>query len=155
MEGIQSKNIFWHVCGGVPFFWAIFDYKTGELLIVRCRPKRVLPQRCSAHSDRIWERSSFPNKTRPVLAHFWRISDAFLLLQRLFREHLLTIPNFLCQDVVGKPVLTPTMVSGIGMGVSQENCTTSPQRALWHLPFQLFKGGVAATPSPVALQWAT
>ena len=68
----------------------------------RHRPKGVLPQRCFDASlthfrrifERILERSSFPNKTRPMLAHFCRISDAFLLLPTPFpRTPFGTIPK--------------------------------------------------------------
>ena len=41
-------------------------------------------------------RSSFPNKTRPILTHFWRISDAFLTIADAFSENTFwTIPTIL------------------------------------------------------------
>ena len=66
----------------------------------RYRPKGVLPQGVPrifdaflTHFWRILECSSFPNKTRPILTHVWRISDTFLThscyCRRLFRKHLL------------------------------------------------------------------
>ena len=58
----------------------------------RCSPQKVF-RAFLTHVWRILERSSFPNQTRPILAHFWRISDAFLThscyCRRLFRKHLL------------------------------------------------------------------
>ena len=43
-------------------------------------------------SDAFWNVPLFPNKTGPILTHFWRISDAFLThscyCRRLFRKHL-------------------------------------------------------------------
>ena len=63
-------------------------------------------------SDAFWT-FLFPNKTRPILTHFWRIFDAFLthfwrilaICRRLFRKHLLDDTELV--GILSKNLLRP------------------------------------------------